>query len=49
MITVDTIPIESVGIGDYDNVGEIYYTKFKENLESFKYNKILDIGDQYHA
>ena len=43
----DMIPVESVGIGDCDSVGEIYYTNFKENIESFKYNKLLDIGDNF--
>jgi hypothetical protein len=39
-----TLPLETVGIGDSDSVGEIYYTRFKETMEAFKYNKMLDVG-----
>jgi hypothetical protein len=28
-------------------VGEIYYTRFKETMEAFKYNKMLDVGKKW--
>ncbi len=37
-------PVATVGVGEADEVGEIFYTKFKQNLDQYRHNKILDVG-----
>ncbi len=37
-------PVATVGVGETDEVGEIFYTKFKQNLDQYRHNKILDVG-----
>jgi hypothetical protein len=37
-------PVATVGVGESDEVGEIFYTKFKQNLDQYRHNKILDVG-----
>jgi hypothetical protein len=37
-------PVATVGVGEADEVGEIFYTKFKQNLHQYRHNKILDVG-----
>ena len=47
-------PVSTVGVGETDDVGEIYYTSFKLNLGQYRHNQILDVGEypggsEYHG